>query len=451
MTKFFFFVFFLPFVWVSCTDDNMVFNIGNDEVDVKTRMGIIDTLTVKSYTVILDSVPTSGLISPAAVIGRYEDVAFGTVTASSFFRVVPPVNTPNKYPIPKNSVFDSVSLFLVYNGGYYSGDTLLPFTINVHRLTEKLRPHDDGFFYNHDSIGADPEIFGRATFKPRPNSKDTVWIKLDQAFGTELFDLMDEDELVVTDVQYFLEYFKGFMLRYDDMDRTLLSFALPASGSGNIAPAMRVHFHYIDGATKKSHFDFRVQSRDLTTQDQLLFNRFILKDPLIELPASQQEKLPVSLTGNRSFVQAGVGIVTRFEIPYLKNLYYIDNDIRILDAKLIIEPARKTYNETSLPKKISLYTTDDRNRWGSILLNKLGNPSEANLVVDLLYEEETKYTFDITNFLSSKLVQETDVIPAMLLTISPDDLYTTNRRLVLGSQLNRDNKVTLQVRYMNIE
>ena len=210
MTKYFFFVFLLPFIWVSCTDENMAFNIGNDEVDVKTRMGFIDTFTVKSYTVILDSVPTSGLSSPAAVIGRYEDVEFGTVTASSFFRVIPPTST--KYTIPNNAVFDSVNLFLIYNGGYYYGDTLLPFTINVHRLTEKLKPHDDGYFYNHDSIGADPEIFGRATFKPRPNSKDSVWIRLDQTFGSELFDLMEEDDLIATDVQYFLNYFKGFML-----------------------------------------------------------------------------------------------------------------------------------------------------------------------------------------------------------------------------------------------
>ena len=97
----------------------------------------------------------------------------------------------------------------------------------------------------------------------------------------------------------------------------------------------------------------------------------------------------------------------------------------------------------SLPANISLYSTDDLNRWGSILLNKGGNPAVAELKIDLLYEEETKYTFDVTNFLISKLVQETDVIPAMLLTISPDDLYKTNRRLVLGSQLNSDNKVTL--------
>jgi len=429
----------------------MAFNIGNDEVDVKTRMGLIDTFTVRSYTVILDSVPTSGLSNPAAVIGKYDDVEFGTVTASSFFRVVQP---EKKYKIPNDAVFDSVTLFLIYDGNYYYGDTLAPFTINVHRLSENLKPHDDGYFYNHDSIAAYPEIFGKATFKPTPNSKDTVWIRLDQTFGTELYEFMDADDQVVTDDQSFLSFLKGFMLRYDESNKAIIGFTLPVQSSGTIFPAMRVHFHYFDETTKKSYYDFKVQPRENITADsryQLLFNRFVLRNPLISLPSSQQEKLPVALTGNRSFVQAGIGIVTRFEIPYLKNLYFIDDDIRILDAKLIIEPFRRTYDEKSLPENISLYTTDNLNRWGNIILNKTGKSSVALLEIDLLYEEETKYTFDVTNFLISKLVQESDVIPAMLLTVSPDDLYKTNRRLVLGSQSDRDNKVKLTVQYMNIE
>jgi hypothetical protein len=180
------------------------------------------------------------------------------------------------------------------------------------------------------------------------------------------------------------------------------------------------------------------------------FNHFELTNPLFTLPADQKDKVPVKLTDKQSFVQGGTGIVTRLEIPYLKNLLQLHENLQILKAELVLEPVRNTYKTIQLPKRIGLYSSDKYNRFGSILLNvNTGSPLVGTLVVDEEYQEGTRYTFDVTSFIQSKITEATDEIPALLVTISPNEIYTTLDRLVLGSQINSDSKVILKLYYMN--
>jgi hypothetical protein len=151
----------LSFIMFSCTDDNMSFDIGKDEIDVRTKMAVIDTFTVKSYTVMLDSIPTSAVSDPAIIVGTLQDNIFGTINASSFFRVIPPEaitssTSSHSYAIQDDAVFDSLKFYIVYNK-YYEGDTSLPYRLDLHRLSSELKPNTDGFFYNNDSIAAFPE------------------------------------------------------------------------------------------------------------------------------------------------------------------------------------------------------------------------------------------------------------------------------------------------------
>ncbi len=59
MTKYLSILILLAFF--SCSPDNQTFDIGGKYVDVKTDLRYIDTLTVNSFTVVLDSLRTSGL------------------------------------------------------------------------------------------------------------------------------------------------------------------------------------------------------------------------------------------------------------------------------------------------------------------------------------------------------------------------------------------------------
>jgi hypothetical protein len=240
------------------------------------------------------------------------------------------------------------------------------------------------------------------------------------------------------------------MLRYDDSNNAIIGFKFPANPLGTFIPAMRIYYHYFQYSNVAKFFDFKAQPIASDLLPNMQFNRFILTDRMIDLPSNQQISLPVTLTDDRSFVHAGVGIATRFEIPFLKNLYYLNGDIRILDARIEIEPAENTYNEFLLPERMSLITTDDLNRWGSPVYTKGNLNQTGNLVIDMLNQEDTRYSFDVTNFLITRLEQQTDELPALLLTVSSDELYKTTQRLILGSQHHNENKVKLKIYYMNV-
>jgi hypothetical protein len=92
-----------------------------------------------------------------------------------------------------------------------------------------------------------------------------------------------------------------------------------------------------------------------------------------------------------------------------------------------------------------VYGSDQVNRFGTYF------SAEADLTIDKIFQEETRYTFDVTSFIQMKLVEQTNEIPALLVTIKPDDLYKTFDRIVLGSQLNTDKRVKLKIYYINYE
>jgi hypothetical protein len=367
----------------------------------------------------------------------YHDPELGDIGSTSYFRI----GLPGNQTLPHGAVYDSIRLVLVDNN-YSIGDTLSPITLNVHRLTQPLKTREDGYLYNTSSFAYSPDLLGSVSFVPRPKSQDTLHISLDDNFGNELFDLLKNKDDRILNSDNFFNYFKGVALTYDESDNTILGFSILGT-----LPAIRLYYHYSDFTVLHKILDFTISS-----PATLQFNHFSIHNPTEAWPAKQSEKLAARMTDNKTFVEGGTGLVTRFEIPYLKNLSELYQNMQILRAELILEPARDTYKNIKLPEKISLYYSDRLNRFVSpVLVPATGNVQQGTLVVDEVFQEETSYTFNITDFISSKLTEESDDIPALLLSISTDELYKTADRLVLGSQLNRNNKIKLKIYYMNYE
>lgn len=455
MNKFLLLLIVPLFVFGSCVNDDMVFDIGKNRVDVKTHMIYVDSVSAKSYTVRFDSVATSGLENPVILVGKYTDDEFGTLSSSSFFRFQ--TIKVDGSTIPDNAVFDSIRLFLLLNK-YSVGDTLAPFRLNVHRLKSKFKPHDDNFYYNNDSIEANSNVIGTTTFIPKPHPKrnkyDTVWVKLDQDFGQELFDLVENNDDIIKESDLFANYLQGFMVHYDVSNKALLGFKYPSTGitTDTVSPRMCLYFHYTEQTLKNKKIDFNVEQYEHTNySNKLQFNKIELTNPKIPLPASQKEKIPSSMTNNKTYVMAGVGIMTRFEFPYLKNLLTIYENIKIVDAVLEIEPARNTYITMDLPRNISLYETDKFNNIGDEIENKYGQVQTPVFNLDELYQEDTYYRFDVTQYLQDQLSLETDQTPALLMTISGDNYYSSVQRMVAGSSSNIRDKVKLKIYYITIE
>jgi hypothetical protein len=212
-------------------------------------------------------------------------------------------------------------------------------------------------------------------------------------------------------------------------------------------PVMRMYYHYFDFQNVSKYMDFPINNRSL-----LQFNQFNLDNPTVTLPSHQEEKLSSRQTGNKSYVQAGTGIVTRLEFPYLRNIRELHENLQVLKAELVVEPVRNTYKSVKLPERTSLYITDNVNRFGNPIRTPITNDIViGDLVIDEVYQEETSYTYDITDFINAKLIEPTDDVPALLLTISTEELYKTVDRLILGNQDHPDNNIKLKIYYMSYE
>jgi len=423
----------------SCNKEDMTFQIGSKFLDVKTNIRYIDTLSVHSFTVKLDSVRTSDLAAPSMLVGKYFDPEFGHVSARSFFRV----NPPNTTAIPKNAVYDSLKLIMLYSG-YAIGDTNVTYTIKAHRLFKPLKARSDGYLYSTSVTEYYPAELGSVSFVPQPNTNDTLWMRLDDALGNDLFALLREKDQIVKESEIFHNYFRGFVLDYDDSDNAVLGFKFPSKSETNNSqyyPIMRLYYHYFDFENTHKSIDFLVGYENVSLQ----YNQFALSDQVADFPNRQRDKLPAQNSGNISYVQGGTGIITRLEIPYLKNLLALHNNIIIMKAELQLEPVRDSYNTFALTKNVSVYGSDQVNRFGTYF------SAGADLTIDEIFQEETRYTFDVTSFIQYKLIEQTNEIPALLVTIKPDDLYKTFDRIVFGSQLNTDKRVKLKIYYINYE
>lgn len=423
----------LPALFIACNED-LVFEIGGKYVNENMRILFTDTMSLDSYTVKWDSIVTSNFNTMLS--GELQDSVFGNIMAKSYTDVKLPVNLN---AIPQDAIYDSLRIVLICNG-YTAGDTLQAQTIYVNRLEEKLKARNDGNLYSTSSFDYNPVPIGQVTFTPRPNSMDSVNIRLSDLLGMQLFNALKHKEDIVMDQSSFQNFMKGFVIDPDADNTCVIGFH-----SQDTIPLMQLYYHYFDFEEIHKRIDF------VRYNPKLQFNQISDKDQNFVLPGTQKDKVSAKENNGESYIQAGTGIFTRIEIPYFNNFRELSNNIEILHANLILEPTKNSYTKTSLPRNISASFTDNSNRFVTWLTDVYGYRQVAELEVDDMFHEDTRYTFDVTDFVNVKLKEQTDAPPALLITVTPNEVYTTLDKLVLGSRWHKENKAILEVYYMIYE
>ncbi|MBN1158802.1 MAG: DUF4270 family protein [Bacteroidales bacterium] len=434
MARYLFIFILISFVVFGCSDDDLVFEIGEKYVDENMQILFTDTLSVRSYTVKWDSLITSGY--NIFLTGKYRDSVFGNTYCRSFVDVKLPLVTT---PIPNDAVYDSLHFILVYTG-YSLGDTTQPQVIRVHRLEEKLDEGEGNELYNTSSFAYDPDPYGQVVFRSRPTGRDSVIIRLSDDLGQEMFYAFKNKSEIVSEQGIFENYLKGFVIDYDESNESVLAFH-----AADTIPLMRLFYHYTDLDVVHKKIEFVLYDSDLQ------FNQIRSTDTGFELPERQKDKLPAQETGNTTYLQAGTGIFTRIEIPYLKNILELSSNLEVLHAELILEPLSNSYSRKSLPMEISAYDTDNGNNFVTPLRDEFENLQIANLTIDDIFFENTRYRFDVTDFINGKLVKQTDDVPSLLVTISPNQVFYSIDKLILGSSRHYRNDVRLEIYYMRYE
>ncbi|MGE0020196.1 MAG: DUF4270 family protein [Draconibacterium sp.] len=402
----------LLFILISiagCTGDGTEsFSIGEKYVNNQTTITVVDTFSLGLSTFLIDSISTT---SPDNfLIGSFTDEYFGKIETSAWFQI----NKPDSVAINEESVFDSLTIQIRLNGLSY-GDTLQPFTLSVHRVTETMEAPDEYYFYNTTHFRYDENPLGSATFKPRPNFDNEIEIRLNDALGAELmkFLLNESDEIAST--ENFLEFFEGLVLLGGPDSKSVLGLAAADS-----VLRMVLHTHYIGEEREEIEYSFPIYTSGA------YFNH-IEGDRTgteVETLSTQKEEIPASFTGNKTFIQAGTGILTRIDFASLTRIMEIEDRYIFYKAELILKPFPKSNNQVDFPGDVIMYSTDKSNRLISVLTDSDGETITAEFGFDSQYNEANYYKLDITDFVNDEL-SDAWVDPNSGLVLSfPDEIFT---------------------------
>jgi len=374
---------------ISCSNDNELYqiNIGENFIKSQANVVIIDSMNVSMSTVIIDSVATSG---PGQLLaGEYTDNLLGRISSTGFFQVDLPENTA----INEDAIFDSLTLVLNYSDLVY-GDTLTKQTFYVHRVTDEIEENDDGSLYNTSLFNYDEIPIGSLSFYPKPNFRDTLEIRLDEKLGKTLTELLKSEADEVLSSDNFVEYFEGLAIVPDENNSCILSFTAVDSLIN-----FRLHTHYVEKEKVTTIYNFPMKSAS-TCFSHISADR---GGTWIESLKTQKEEISSSESGDLTFIEGGLGIVTRVDFPGLGGLLEMDYRKILYKAELVLKPYPNGYKNNELPEDIEMYTTDKYNRLVEEITNSDGEAIYAEFNVDNIYNENTYYLFDVTSYISDEL------------------------------------------------
>ncbi|KQO34772.1 hypothetical protein ASF10_03425 [Flavobacterium sp. Leaf82] len=427
---------------ISCGTDSDAgeFVVGSDYLALGNKVILIDTVTVDMSTINFDSLVTSN--QSRILIGNYDDAIYGKVKSNSYFQLASEsytLNSSGSDTETTNYVFDSIAMILKYDN-YYYGDTTKVQTFDIHRLTQRVKPNtDDNNFYNNSALSYSDESIGTISYKPRPLEKDSVNIKMNDAFGAALFQKLKKRE--ITDFDSFNEYLKGLVLVPSTSNSSsVIGFHVATS-------KVRLYYSKYQADTEEVPFILDFTILDATKQ----FNSISLDKTgtlLQNLPASTS-KLSSTLTNQQGFIQSGTGVACRIDFPNIKQLKYISEKGTIVDAQLLLKPVNNTYSERyPLADSLKIYVGDNLNRISGSLVNSAGTAvfGMLNKKTDE-FNENVGYTVSVGNFLQKEMIKASDSKSSLILTLPA--ISKSVNRVVLGDQKHLNNKIQLKIYYIS--
>jgi hypothetical protein len=331
--------------------------------------------------------------------------------------------------------------------------------LNVHLLQNRI---EERVYYSTESI---PLAAAVGTAESLPGARiinDTLRIRLAVGVGNQLTAANGQNRVD------FRNAFNGFaMVPQAGSNGAVLSFNIISTTS-----RLRLYYHNTGSQTPKI-FDFLVNENNS-------FNQLISSKNAPWTNLAHFQPVPSSVTSQETVVQAGIGLMTKVEIPYLAKLAE-NRTIRLNQAYLIVEPVQsKTVNTTTPPMQLILYRADANGR-PTKNENRIYVPIEEFSDLTLVgsprisgYNPADKlYRFNITQYLQRILdgrIAASNGFYLSLPSFSLDAFYqrsgngapavplspasaleTSVSRLILGDQQHPTNRLKLQIYYTEIK
>ncbi|MCK5028352.1 MAG: DUF4270 family protein [Bacteroidales bacterium] len=418
----------LAYLLPSCNNDNLI--LGENFIDNTTRIVEVDTFSMVLSTIIVDSVKTSS--TGTILSGCYEDGEFGNLSAKGFFRIGLPISDDVR--VEESDVFDSLILVLPYSK-YTYGDTNQIQRIDIYKLKEKLVRDDISDYYNSSDLETYDYSIGSLDYYPRPHRDSVIEIRLDDSMGEDLFEKMKNNTEELSSYEEFLDYLYGFAIIPDNSKNSAivgfksleLRFNLYTS---RIKEEKEEIVYEFPSSDSQYHFSCLVSDRSGTVLEGLI---------------TQKNELNSKSADNKSYIQAGTGVLTKITFPYLNSILFDEKDI-ITSVELILKPDNESY-KTDLPELISVYGTNKFNEFDLEDDESFISYCEFNL--DEQYHLDTYYSFNITDFIQEQLDEGfIDSDKGLLLTLPSPYFNTSLERLILSTSSDPERAPRLKITYL---
>lgn len=426
----------------SCTNTVSDIGVGLPDANTDTGAFLIDTLTVRSSTVLRDSVPSSN--STYLFVGQYTDPQVGRLSARSAFRL----GLPGGYAPDPAAVFDSITLILKPNGYRYGDTTKTQALVEVHKLSRNTPISTTKYSYTsarltplgYDSTHVD-SLLNRNHVAPRGRARPgirTLRLPLDGAFGRQLLALGKAGRL---STQADLDaYLPGLVITPAAGDEgTIIGLDATATGA-----AMNLYYHLPTDPTAviTSAFTLADGARHFF---QIRANRSAPGTAIRNLPKTSLAMVNSALTGNQTVIQGALGLQTRLEFPYLTNLRQFGNNLTITSAVLAASVPTATLTPYApVPPPLSLYYTDAGNHPTGLYQSGITYTTGISTLTGI---EQGTYTWSILDYCKSVLA---NTIPnnGLLLASGTADVPS---RVVIGDSRSTLNKLTFRLYFIRVQ
>lgn len=446
--KFLFFLFYL--LLLSCQkDDNL--GIGEDFLQDNSYAVLIDTISLRTSTILMDSIKTSG--GGVVLVGKMYDEEFGQISVRSYFQIGPSADI-GLGDLHESATYDSMVLELIYSG-YFYGDTLSNQTIEVYALSEELAARDDGSLYNSTAYAIESECMGQCFYRPSPTSGSKVSIRLSDEYGQEIFQLIQEEDDILTNQDDFLDRFKGLMLTAGDNAGSCVVGFIAGEGTVTINESeeiieeptllMRLYYHDKTPGSEEEEIELGLINKELQYNQTWIDRSGARVDTIL----AGDQRLNSQQTNDLTFIQGGLGMMSCIEFPYIDNLLLLGNNGMLIYASLHVKPLKGSYDDPyRLPESLNVWICNKKNEFLEPLLDFSGDTVRSTLYFDDEFDEITFYDIPITPFLQYELNNELNTDYSLVLTLPTSLMDYSLERLVIGGDDHPEHAMKLEMFYL---
>lgn len=426
----------LLLVAAGCSSNPANIGVGLPSVDANTGAYLVDTLTIRAYTVLRDSVVTS--TASSLLVGRYQDPQLGPIKATSYTTL----NLGGAFqPLP-TLIADSVVLVLPTDTYRYGDTTKTQTLVNVLELNSFLPTTSFGFASpkltsttgllspTAPLLNINTPVLQRRARK----TLGTLRLRLTNAYRDRL--MTDGKGGRLTTQEQMDQRYPGLALQPGAADAAAL-VRLNVSSSAADAGVILYYHDPTDATTVLSH-TFGINSARHFYQVEAPQLNSALNTPNTPMSLQQFES---SKTGQQTYIEGLLGLQTKIEIPYLFDLRNFGQNLVITNAAMTAEVPITTLSTTQAlapPATLTVSSTNQRNQQGTTLF---ASPQYSPTVTNRDGITQAGYSWSVLSYCQSVLANRIPNDGMLLNTSTP----ASPERVILGGPKRTTNRLQLRL------